>query len=265
MQTLVYAHFAKVEGEHWWFVARRRFLRGLFERHLHLPRGEGRALDIGCGTGGTLPLLSEFFAKCTGIDFAPEALALARENWPGFTFELADVNRLEGLGSTEKWDGVTCLSVLYHRFVENVDGSLRGIHNLLKPGGLAAFNEPAFSILRREHDQQVYGARRFRRDKFEASLRAAGFEIVESSYFNLWAFLPSLVLALVDRCRGARAEASTCVQELNVPFQWLNQLLVGWMRVEQWWAERVLSLPLGVSIIILARRPLSPATTDKPR
>ena len=60
MDLSMYRDFAEVhEDRHWWFVGRRRIVRSLLESLL----GGGRdrtILEIGCGTGGMLPVLAEF-------------------------------------------------------------------------------------------------------------------------------------------------------------------------------------------------------------
>jgi SAM-dependent methyltransferase len=61
MDRDVYRRLDALEGQHWWFAARRSILRSAIERFR--PQAERlRLLEAGCGTGGNLALLSEFGA-----------------------------------------------------------------------------------------------------------------------------------------------------------------------------------------------------------
>ncbi len=59
MERDVYRRMAASEGEHWWFVARRRIVASLIRRRVALPPAP-RILEAGCGTGGNLAMLADF-------------------------------------------------------------------------------------------------------------------------------------------------------------------------------------------------------------
>lgn len=58
MEPDVFAKMGKVEQRHWWFCARRKILADQIER-LALP-DTAHLLEVGCGTGGNLSMLSRF-------------------------------------------------------------------------------------------------------------------------------------------------------------------------------------------------------------
>ncbi|MCH7780580.1 MAG: class I SAM-dependent methyltransferase, partial [Acidobacteria bacterium] len=73
MHPNTYDNFSAVEETHWWFRHRRAVAREWLRRaRVH----HGVALDIGCGTGGNLPLLAEFARKVVGLDLSERALTL---------------------------------------------------------------------------------------------------------------------------------------------------------------------------------------------
>src|SRR5919206_2915746 len=78
MQQHTYSIMYEVEGTHWWFVGRRRIIRYFVEE---ICRGfkdrRPRILDVGCGTGANLELLSQY-GDAEGVDVSQEALAFCR-------------------------------------------------------------------------------------------------------------------------------------------------------------------------------------------
>jgi protein-L-isoaspartate O-methyltransferase len=59
MERIVYDRMAELDTRHWWYRARRDVLASLIERRIAPPAG-GRILEVGCGTGHNLPMLSGF-------------------------------------------------------------------------------------------------------------------------------------------------------------------------------------------------------------
>src|SRR5437763_1935207 len=88
MQQHTYAIMDEVEGSHWWFVGRRAiletFLREIVSRYRPArPAKAGtqsdlRILDVGCGTGANLEMLSQF-GKAQGVDVSDDALEFCRK------------------------------------------------------------------------------------------------------------------------------------------------------------------------------------------
>src|SRR5687768_4277121 len=78
MQQHTYSIMYRVEENHWWFVGRRRILSSFVEHIVkNLNTQEPRILDVGCGTGANLEMLSQFGAA-EGVDVSEEALAFCR-------------------------------------------------------------------------------------------------------------------------------------------------------------------------------------------
>jgi ubiquinone/menaquinone biosynthesis C-methylase UbiE len=62
---------------------------------LTITAGRGtRVGDIGCGTGHLAPYLAGQGLSPHGIDLAPEMVAVARRDHPGFVFDVADLREL---------------------------------------------------------------------------------------------------------------------------------------------------------------------------
>ena len=59
MDRVIYDRMAEHDATHWWYRARRDVLAALIRRKINLPPA-ARILEIGCGTGHNLGMLSAF-------------------------------------------------------------------------------------------------------------------------------------------------------------------------------------------------------------
>ena len=81
MQQHTYAIMDEVEGSHWWFVGRRAILESFLKGIIGNFRSEisnPRILDVGCGTGANLEMLSQF-GSAEGVDVSDDALEFCRK------------------------------------------------------------------------------------------------------------------------------------------------------------------------------------------
>jgi len=93
-------------------------------------KGAGRLLDVGCSIGLFLDLARERGWRGTGIEFAPRALAHARER---YGLDVLDVPLDEAGFEDGSFDAVGLLSVLEHT---NEPGRMLGdVARVLRPGG----------------------------------------------------------------------------------------------------------------------------------
>lgn len=102
--------------------------------------GAASALDAGCGTGVFTGLLLSKGFDVTAIDFSPTSVTMVRERFP----ELRDaaVSSLSGYASSEGFDLVMCIDVLFH--VVDDDEWRRSVENLERlvvPGGALVIQE----------------------------------------------------------------------------------------------------------------------------
>src|SRR5215203_6478026 len=81
MEQHTYGIMDEVEGSHWWFVGRRAILESFLSRicsSLIPHRSSLRILDVGCGTGANLEMLSQF-GTAEGVDVSDDALEFCRQ------------------------------------------------------------------------------------------------------------------------------------------------------------------------------------------
>jgi 2-polyprenyl-3-methyl-5-hydroxy-6-metoxy-1,4-benzoquinol methylase len=102
-----------------------------------------RVLDYGCGTGWNSCDLASHGAIVTGIDISPGAIEVGRQR--AKEEGLADrvdlrVMNAEKLELADNTFDIVCGNGILHHL--DLDACYREIHRVLKPGGIAVFQEP---------------------------------------------------------------------------------------------------------------------------
>src|SRR5687767_4040553 len=120
METAEYAIMFKAEESHWWYAALHRLI--FWSLEVYVPNWREKAiLDAGCGTGIILQKLGNP-GKNLGVDLSPEAIAFCQKRGLQNARQ-ADINALPF--EAESFDAVICSSVLYHRWVSDVEKALQ--------------------------------------------------------------------------------------------------------------------------------------------
>ena len=232
----------EVEQTHWWYRGIRRNAEALLRRYL-APGRSYEVLDAGCGTGGTTLFLQRF-GPVTGVDFSPEALALARGR--GLKrLARASVSRLPF--SDGRFDALTCFDVLYHRGVADVEETLREFRRVLRPGGILLLREPAFDWLRGSHDIGIHTERRLTVRDLHDGMREAGIEVLAGTYANMVLFPLAVAKRSAERWLHMDFPA-----DLTVPARPVNLALEAVLTLESLIARRA-ALPIGLSAVAVGR------------
>jgi SAM-dependent methyltransferase len=238
-----------VEAKSFWFVSRNKLL--LFMLNRHFPRAV-KMLEIGCGTGFVLSCLSngrpemDFF----GAEAYPLGLLYAKERMPKAEFAQMDVCRIPFV---EEFDVVGVFDVLEH--VHDDDQALREVFKALKPGGGIMLTVPQHQWLWSKIDERCGHKRRYTSKMLKRKVELAGFQVgVMTSFITL--LLPFM---LVSRMLGAITNESSQTQVgLRMP-SGVNAIFNKVCTLEQaLLIRRGLSLPVGGSLMMLARKPSHP-------
>jgi len=150
------ARFGKLAGD-WWDPAgasamlhklnpvRLQYVRDMIDQHWQVDECSRRplegksALDVGCGAGLLTEPLARLGATVTGIDAAPEVIAVARDHANAMGIEIdyrnSAVEEIEG-----QFDLITALEVIEH--VAEPQAFLDTIGRRLSPGGLVILSTP---------------------------------------------------------------------------------------------------------------------------
>lgn len=240
----MYEQVFRLQGSHWWYFSRMRFLDVLLRR---IPR-RGRVLDVGCGPGSMLHYLSKY-GQVTGVDSYPPALEMAKTHFIG---ELVEGDCANLPFPDDHFSLVAACEVLYHRNIADVRRAVRECARVLEPGGHLVVVDSAYSACYSAHDRAAHGARRFSRGMLEEAFRAAGLEVVHATYaYSL--LLP--VVWLVRRWKVLRKVEEQPGGELRETWGPLNSLMIGWFTLEAQIAGRW-GMPFGLSVQVLGKKPM---------
>jgi SAM-dependent methyltransferase len=240
MDATSYARMASNEATHWWFAGRRAILGTLIPRLL-AGRPAPRILEVGCGSGGNLGLLSRF-GRLDAVEHDADARALARarsgidvrpSTLPG-ELPVADA----------AYDLVALLDVLEH--VERDCEALRTIGRKLTPDGRLLITVPAMPWLWSAHDVAHHHYRRYTRASLATAIRAAGLEVERIGYFNALLFPLAVAGRLAKRVRG------DATADDRLPPRPVNALLQAVFTAERHLIGR-LPFPGGLSVYAVVR------------
>ena len=242
MKEHTYPIMFRVEQSHWWYTGRRKILSDFVEEITReVTDRRPRILDVGCGTGANLLMLSKY-GEAEGVDISEDALAFCRERG-------LDKVRL-GAGEKLPYDDATFDLVTALDVVEHMDDDLAGLREMrrvLRPGGRVLLFVPTFMFLWGLQDDVSNHRRRYRLPELRRVLEQAGFEIERTTYANITFFLPILVMRQLMRLTGIKTDS-----ENNINVSALNGVLGRLFGAESWFLKRM-NLPFGVSGLCVAR------------
>lgn len=237
MQKLQYDLMYKLENYHFWFLGKREFIKAV------LPKKNTRwqILDIGSGTGGTTKLLGNW-GKVLCIENSNTAIKYLKIG----NLKYKKMSIMNYHPEENRYDLVTLLDVLYHRHITNDTKVIQTAFQALKPNGLLLITDSALPYLMSYHDQLMHTRQRYYLGELEAKVRQTGFKIKKSSYIFFLIFPLFLLSRLVNKFIGYNT-----VSHVN-PL--LNILFLNICKIEAR-TLKYFNLPIGSSIIILARKP----------
>lgn len=234
-----------LEDRYWWFVGRRRMVRGLIRRYAP-KRDRLRVLDAGCGTGGTLAALEGIGELC-GCDVSEEALGMCRLRGLD-SLHCCPVERLDF--EDESFDVVISCDVLEH-VPDGAQGMVE-MARVLRPGGVCVITVPAHQWLWSEHDEALHHLRRYESRQLRRLAEEAGLRVEKLSEAVALALPGIVAYRALRRLRGDGGRPKTSLVRLPGP---LNRALIWLLDLENL-LLRYCRLPLGASLVMVARKPV---------
>lgn len=248
MDDFLYHQFADIERDHWWFRARRKVVAEVL-RHRLPACPTRRILDVGCGTGGMLEMLTAFGPTVCGMDMSADAIAFCRERGLESKARLLQGKLPDDLPpEASQWDLVTAFDVIEH--LDDDRAVLRDIRGVLAPGGVLVVTVPAFNFLWGPHDDLNFHKRRYSARMLRESLTDSGFRVEYASYFNTWLF-PVVAAVRVLRRAVSFGKPTEPKSDFFMPRPAVNAALTRLFESEAALVPRI-PLPVGVSLIAVA-------------
>lgn len=241
MEEQAYLDLYRLEQEHWWYRGTRAVYRLLLQRTMPLCRGA--VLDLGCGTGGNVELLSRW-GTVIGLDLWYPALQTCPAT--AGTFVQGEAEALPFCDGS--FDLVAALGVLEH-VAGDVD-MLREIRRICRPGGRILVLTSAFMFLWSRHDEANRHVRRYTARELRQKARRAGLRVRYLSYQNVALFPLSMGVRLLQRAFLPLGEARVDMFPMPEP---INTLLAALLALEGL-LMRWISFPFGISLVAVLER-----------
>ena len=238
MERIVYQQMAELDDRHWWYRARRKILAELIRREVQ-PAAHARILEIGCGTGHNLAMLSGF-GHVDGLELDDEAAALSEKRL-GRVVIRSPLPELEGVSND--YDLIGAFDVIEH--IDDDHAALAAIATRLKPGGKFMMTVPAHPWMWTAHDVANHHKRRYSKRSLRALVEGSPLRLDKIGYFNSLLFPLAIVERAASKLRGKDDG------NVSLPPRPLNNLFEAVFASERYLVGR-LPLPPGLSLFAVA-------------
>lgn len=242
MEENEYIKMHDIEKNHWWFLAKRKYIDIILDRFL--VKKEIKALDVGCGTGAVMEFLQSREYKVCGVDKSGVALSFCKK-------KMLNVN----LGSAEKlnfsdntFDLITALDVLEH--LPNEKKALQEIKRVLKPNGIFVATVPAHQFLWSYHDEVLHHFRRYNKKSF-LQIFQDNFDVKFVSYIHFFILFPAILIRSISKKTKSKAEKKSDVGESG----WFVNKMMSFVYFWEILFFRIFKkLPIGLSLLVVAKK-----------
>jgi len=234
----------------WYFTSKTNLIRQVIKKSDSANLTPLYILDVGCGTGANLQMLSGF-GKSFGLDNSLAALYFCKKN---NISNLIIGNVTEDLPfRDEQFDLVCAIDLLEH--LQEETQALREMRRILKRGASLIITVPAYKLLWSEHDLSAGHMRRYSKENLIEKLNSSGFLIKRCTYFNCFAFLPTFFFRKIIRqfLEGGNHNDRLRLdfefkipQVINIFFSWFSRLEVLLLKY--------INFPFGVSLICICKK-----------
>ena len=238
-----YQRMVAAGERHWWYRSTRSLLESLIVPHLPPIGSASIYLDAGGGSGATGSWLADR-AVTVLDDFETVALQAAVRDHSGYRSVQADMNLMPH--RADAFDAVLCVTALCHRMNPDPQAIVGEFARVTKPGGLVCLMEPGGKRLWRGHDEVTHTARRFSLAEMRSMIGGAGLELVRATGAYSFLVPPAAVMGVIERGKNK--------SDVGRNEGGLGGLLGQVARVERG-LLRQMSLPFGLSVIAIGRKP----------
>jgi|SRR5690348_1821550 len=239
-----FAKLARLEADNFWFRSRNRLLIWALRRYFP---DSTSLFEIGCGTGFVLAGLRTAFPthSFSGSEIFTEGLEYAAVRLPGVELFQMDACKIP---FAEEFDVVGAFDVLEH--IAPDEEALAQMYRAVRLGGGILITVPQHMFLWSQADEEAMHQRRYAAAELRRKVERAGFTVVRMTSFVTIPF----PLMAAQRLSRRRPDPNYSVfSELAIGGT-LNRLLEGALTLERGLISSGLSLPLGGSLLLVARK-----------
>lgn len=237
-----YETMYKLEKNYWWFVGRRKIISNLLKKIF--PGKIDNALDVGCGTGFNMRVLSKYSRNVCGFESSKHII-----NYADTQIKSSIIyGKFPDINIKRKYDLITFFDVLEH--IEDDATALHEAYNLLKPGGVIMITVPAFQSLWTKHDEMYHHYRRYNSKQLKNMISSLnGLRIERISYFNFILFPFIYIFRIVKK--HIKYDDYTSDFYRYPPI--INSLLTAVLAIEAF-LIKFIQFPFGLSLICTIRK-----------
>jgi SAM-dependent methyltransferase len=248
-----FKQLALIEDRHFWFRARNQLISMIARKLVTQLRPGYSVLEVGCGTGNVLRALRQACpdGMVVGLELWFDGLRFAQERSSAALVQ-GDVRHCP---FGKPFDLIGMFDVLEH--IPQESQTLAALRDALAPGGKLMLTVPAHQYLWSYFDQAAQHCRRYSSKEIRDKLVQAGFEVEFLSQFMSCIFPVVWIFRKIGNRRlrhnPENSKALTLTEFRVVPG--INALLAGLLKLEANWIGRCHRLPIGTSLIVVARKP----------
>jgi SAM-dependent methyltransferase len=242
-----FERLARLEPTSFWFRSRNRLIVQLLQLHFADARS---VLEVGCGTGFVLTGIGQARpeVRLVGSELHPAGLAFAKRRLPTAEFLQMDARHIP---FDSEFDVVLALDVIEH--IEEDAVVLDQMFRSVRPGGGVIITVPQHPLLWSANDEFSQHRRRYRRVDLLVKLRGASFEPSQTTSF-VTSLLPLMTASRAMQRDVRKFDPSG---EYHAP-RAVDRVFEAMLEGERWLIARGVSLPVGGSLVAVARRPTGP-------
>lgn len=241
MNISEYQQMSEMEKTYWWHVGRMEIVKSVLAKNT--PNSKLKILNVGCGTGGTIPHLEEF-GKVTNVDTSKEAVKFLKEK--GYSGKLYNGKKLPF--KENSFDLVVALDVLEH--IKEDGAALDEWKRVLKPNGGLLITVPAHQWLWSGHDEALHHFRRYTRKGLRKLLVSADFSVRKASYAIAFS-LPLIVgFRFLNKLLGKKMDSQSSYIQLP---GFVNKFFIFLLKVEAK-MQKLFNMPFGTSVISYSKK-----------
>ena len=241
----------KRENAHFWHIVRKEIIYQFARPFLcrFAPYRDFRGIEIGVGNGNVTHEFTRHGVPMEGADLFLSSLQFCRKRLDIPLYQ-ADLLKLP---FKDRYDFIGIYDILEH--IEDDRLAIANLYRALKPGGVLNVAVPACKFLWSQFDELDH-KRRYSKQELISKLKEAGFSIRRASFFMFLLFPVVYVVRKLQRY--PKDTKLKHVKEVRV-IPVVNEILLFLFRFEKI-LLRVMNLPIGSSLIVIAERPAaSPA------